>query len=81
MREILQRGFLNTSLTKKGDSHSSLSLIIKDVGVVEGRSSILDDVELRKTKGKRELLNLERSINYGIASASAWRRKGKTMVS
>jgi hypothetical protein len=34
---------------------------------VECRSSILGDVELRKTKGKRELLNLESSINALLA--------------
>jgi hypothetical protein len=48
---------------------------------VGGRCSVLDDFELRKTKGKRELLNIESSINYGIASASIRRRKVKTMVS
>jgi len=31
----------------------------------------------RKTKGRRELLNLESSINYGDASALSRRRKGK----
>ena len=31
-------------------------------------------------KGKRELANLESSVNYGIASASSRRRKGKTSV-
>jgi hypothetical protein len=54
-------------------------------------SAMLDDVEedfLRvmdvtrpRAKGKRELLNLESSINYGIASASSRRRKGKIIVS
>jgi hypothetical protein len=34
-----------------------------------------------RNKGKRELLNLESSINYGIASASSRRRKGKISVS
>ena len=33
-----------------------------------------------KTKGKRELLNLESSVNYGNAKASARRRKGKAHV-
>jgi hypothetical protein len=33
-----------------------------------------------RIKGKRELLNLESSINYGIASASSRNRKGKTIV-
>jgi hypothetical protein len=33
-----------------------------------------------RTKGNRELLNLESSINYGIASVSSRRRKGKTIV-
>jgi hypothetical protein len=33
-----------------------------------------------KTKGKRELLNLESSINYSIASGPSRRRKGKTIV-
>ena len=46
-----------------------------------GRCSVLEDVELRKIKRKRELLNIKSSINYGIASASVRRRKGKTMVS
>jgi hypothetical protein len=39
------------------------------------------EVARPRTKGKRELLNLESSINYGIASASSKRRKGKTIVS
>jgi hypothetical protein len=30
-----------------------------------------------KSKGRRELLNLVSSINYGDASASSWRRKRK----
>jgi hypothetical protein len=34
-----------------------------------------------RNKGKRELLNLENSINYSIASASSRRRKGKISVS
>jgi hypothetical protein len=34
-----------------------------------------------RNKGKREQLNLERSVNYGIASASSRRRKGKISVS
>jgi U3 small nucleolar ribonucleoprotein component len=29
-----------------------------------------------KTKGRREILNLVSSINYGDASASSWHRKG-----
>ena len=33
-----------------------------------------------RSKGKRELLNLESSINYGIASRPSRRRKGKTIV-
>ena len=33
-----------------------------------------------KTKGRRELLNLESSINYGDASASSQRRKDKSHV-
>jgi hypothetical protein len=33
-----------------------------------------------RTKGKRELLNLESSNNYGIASASSRRKKGNTIV-
>jgi hypothetical protein len=33
-----------------------------------------------RNKGKRELANLESSVNYGIASASSRRRKGKTSV-
>ena len=37
------------------------------------------DVQPR-TKGKRELLNLESSINYSIASRPTRRRKGKTIV-
>ena len=54
-------------------------------------SAMLDDVKedfLRvmegtqpRTKGKRELLNLESFVNYGIANASSRRRKGKTTVS
>ena len=34
-----------------------------------------------RNKGKRELANLESSINYGIASASSRRRKCKISVS
>jgi hypothetical protein len=34
-----------------------------------------------RNKGKRELSNLESSVNYGIASASSRRRKGKISVS
>jgi hypothetical protein len=32
-----------------------------------------------RTKGNRELLNLESSINYGIASRPSRRRKGMTI--
>jgi hypothetical protein len=31
----------------------------------------------QKSKGKRELLNLQSSVNYGVASDSSRRRKGK----
>lgn len=31
----------------------------------------------QKSKGKRELLNLQSSVNYGVASDSYRRRKGK----
>jgi hypothetical protein len=31
-------------------------------------------------KGRRELLNLKSSINYGDASASSWRGKSKAHV-
>jgi hypothetical protein len=31
----------------------------------------------QKSKGKRELLNLQSSFNYGVASDSSRRRKGK----
>jgi hypothetical protein len=34
-------------------------------------------IACQKTKGKRKLLNLKSSINYGDAYASSWRRKGK----
>ena len=34
-----------------------------------------------RNKGKRELLNLESFVNYGIASTSSRRRKGKIIVS
>ena len=34
-----------------------------------------------RNKGKRELANLESSVNYGIASASSRRRKCKISVS
>jgi hypothetical protein len=34
----------------------------------------------QKTKGKRELLNLKSSINYGIASAPSRREKGKALM-
>jgi hypothetical protein len=33
-----------------------------------------------RNKGKRELSNLESSVNYGMASASSRRRKGKISV-
>jgi len=34
----------------------------------------------QKTKGKRELLNLKSSINYGDASPSSKRWKGKALM-
>jgi hypothetical protein len=34
----------------------------------------------QKTKGKRELLNLKSSINYGVASAPSKRGKGKALM-
>jgi len=34
----------------------------------------------QKTKGKRELLNLKSSINYGDANTSFRRRKGKAYI-
>jgi len=34
----------------------------------------------QKTKGKRELLNLKSSINYGVASAPSRRGKGKALM-
>jgi len=34
-------------------------------------------VACKKTKGKRELLNLKSSVNYGDVSAPSRRRKGK----
>jgi hypothetical protein len=33
-----------------------------------------------KTKGRREVLNLVSSINYGDSSESSWHRKGKVHV-
>ena len=39
------------------------------------------DVARPSAKGKRELLNLKSSVNYGIASASSRRRKGKIIMS
>jgi hypothetical protein len=39
------------------------------------------DVARPRAKGKRELLNLESSVNYGIASTSSRRRKAKIIVS
>jgi len=33
-----------------------------------------------KTKGRRKILNLVSTINYGDASASSWYRKGKAHV-
>jgi hypothetical protein len=34
----------------------------------------------QKTKGKRELLNLKSSINYGDVNASSRRQKGKVYM-
>jgi len=34
----------------------------------------------QKTKGKRELLNLKSSINYGVANAPSRRGKGKALM-
>jgi hypothetical protein len=36
------------------------------------------EVARYRTKGKWGLLNLENSVNYGLANASSRRRKGKT---
>ena len=48
----------------------------------EVKENFLWDIKVMqpRTKGKRELLNLESSINYGIASGPSRRRKGKTIV-
>jgi hypothetical protein len=37
-------------------------------------------IACQKTKGKRELLNLKSSINYGDASTSSKRWKGKALM-
>jgi hypothetical protein len=48
----------------------------------EVKENFLCDIKVMqpKTKGKKELLNLESIINYGIASGPSQRRKGKTIV-
>jgi len=35
-------------------------------------------IKRQKTKGKKELLNLQNSVNYGDSKTSSRRRKGKT---
>jgi hypothetical protein len=37
-------------------------------------------IKLQKTKGKKELLNLQSSIDYGDSKTSSRRRKGKSHV-
>jgi hypothetical protein len=37
-------------------------------------------IKLQKTKGKKELLNLQIFVNYGDSKTSSKRRKGKTHV-
>jgi hypothetical protein len=37
-------------------------------------------ISCQKSKGKRELLNLHSSINYGDAKPSARRKKGKDLM-
>ena len=54
-------------------------------GAVEGSAlmqEVMRDLKVRqtRTKGKRELLNLESSINYGLASGPSQGRKGKNIA-
>jgi hypothetical protein len=51
---------------------------IVDRGHGEEFMAIMDEtIERQKTKGKRELLNLKSSINYGDVNASSSCGKGK----
>jgi hypothetical protein len=58
--------------------HGEESLAILDVMEDEFHRDKM--IACQKTKGKRKLLNLKSSINYGYASAPSRRRKGKALM-
>jgi hypothetical protein len=60
------------------EDEDSSSFVILDA--IEEAFHRVKKVARLKTKGRREVLNLKRSINYGDASVPSWRRKCKAHV-
>jgi U3 small nucleolar ribonucleoprotein component len=69
---------LDWDLDRVEDEDEDLSLAIMDAFEKDFLRKV--KVAWPKTKGRREILNLVSTINYGDASASSRHRKGKAHV-
>jgi hypothetical protein len=68
---------MHLDLAGDGEEYEVPLLAILDASASEEEFHRESIVARQKTKGRREVLNLKCSINYGVNYVTSWRRKNK----